>query len=79
MEFHVQLRSRSTPLAAIEAQLLQVDPAAVIDIDPLNPLLRIATLIESPALVNLLNKAGLDVSAADIRQLPSTCCGGCSG
>ena len=79
MEFHVRLPDRRAPLDAIEARLLDLDPAALIDLDPLNPQLRIATMIESPALQVLLKEAGLDVPAEDIRQLPSICCGGCSG
>ena len=79
MEFHVQLSTRTVPLEAIEERLLAQDPAALLDMDPLNPILRIATLLESPALHALLCDAGLTVSRADIRQLPSICCGGCSG
>lgn len=78
MEFHIRLAGAKPDLDAIEQCLHAVDPAGVIDIDEAGHL-RVATAMNADALVVLVRQAGLAVNAAQVTQVPSTCCGGCSG
>lgn len=84
MELHINM---IVPTAdrrpeAIEQANGAVDPA-VIDIDPAGPALRVATStstsIDANELVALLAQAGCPVAPHQVVQLPSICCGGCSG
>lgn len=80
MEYHVTLTSPMPEPGPIEDAIRVLDPAALVDIDPATPTLRIATSINARDLLALLvAQAGLPIGAAQVRQLPSTCCGGCSG
>ena len=78
MEFHIQLAGQPE-LRPIEAAIIDVDPAAVIDFDAFERVLRIATSLDAPTVLWLLNASGCDAEAGQLIQLPSTCCGGCSG
>lgn len=78
MEFHVRGAQPLPPLAVIEDAVLAVDPASVVDIDPLQGL-RVNAAIGAAQLVALLNAIGGKVSPAEVEQQPSVCCGGCSG
>ena len=79
MEFQVQLTGAAPDPRVIEDAVRAVDPAALVDIDPAAPVLRVATLVGARDLVELMARAGYRVDAALVRLLPSTCCGGCSG
>ena len=79
MEFQVRLAGPAPDPGAIEDAIRAVDPAALVDIDPASPVLRVATLVGARELVELMAQAGYRVDPAQVRQLPSTCCGGCSG
>ena len=79
MEYHVAFDA-APDLGRIEQVLLDGDPAAVADLDPnAAPVLRVSTLLPKDDLQALLHRAGYDVPSDRIRQLPSICCGGCSG
>jgi len=78
MEFHIQLAGQPD-LRPIEAAIVDVDPAAVVDFDAPGRILRIATSLDAPAVLWLVNAAGCDAQADRLTQLPSICCGGCSG
>lgn len=78
MEFHVRAPGRLPVLSRIEEALLAQDPAAVVDIDPLQGL-RVSTTIDAGRLAELLNAAGGQVQAPEVEARPSVCCGGCSG
>ncbi len=78
MEFHVRASRPLPPLAVVEDALLAFDPAAVVDLDPLQGL-RISAAIDTAGLVALLNRIGGVVEAGEVEQQPSVCCGGCSG
>ncbi len=78
MEFHVTMPDAIDP-GAIEHAIRAVDPAALVDIDPAGPTLRVAATVDLPQLLALLNRAGYPVSHHHVVQVPSTCCGGCSG
>ena len=79
MEFHIDIPGAAPDPRAIEDAIRDVDPAALVDIDPPSPTLRIATSVDARQLVALISQAGYRVDPAQVRQLPSICCGGCSG
>ncbi len=79
MEFHVTINIDATDLTAIESAIHAVDPAGQVDRDPLQPALRVAATLDSSQLVQLINQCGTPVTLEQVRQLPSICCGGCSG
>jgi hypothetical protein len=79
MEYHIPV---SAPLAALEAiddAIRDADPAALVDIDPAGTTLRISTLLPRAQVATLVTAAGYPVGITHVRQLPSICCGGCSG
>lgn len=79
MEFHVQTAGTSPDLEAILDAIQQVDPSAVMDIDEAGQVLRVAAAVDLPELLDLLDQAGFPVGPEKVYQLPSICCGGCSG
>lgn len=82
MEFHIALAGAApdlAALAAIEDAIAAVDPSVLVDIDAASGKLRVAAAIDAAQLVRLLGRAGLPVTAAQVYQVPSICCGGCSG
>ena len=79
MEFHIQLSGPVPDPAQIEDAIRAVDPSALVDIDPASPTLRIATSVEARQLIALIVQAGYPVTLPQLTQLPSICCGGCSG
>lgn len=79
MEFHIERDAGMPDIAVIEDAVLGLDPAAVVDLDAAGGILRLATWIESPQLLELLNQAGWAIREDRITQLPSVCCGGCGG
>jgi len=79
VEFHVRLDGARPDLDALDDAIREVDPAAVLDIDPSGALLRVAAAMQAGELVDLLGGAGSPVTRDQVTQLPSICCGGCSG
>ena len=78
MEFHVRSARPLPPLAVIEDALQQLDPAAVVDLDPTQGL-RVNAALGEQELVALLNRLGGEVRPDEAVRQPSVCCGGCSG
>ena len=70
MEFHVTARNVQAALAAIEGAIFDIDPDGT---------LRVAAALDAGELAGVLSGAGLVLAPGDIHQLPSICCGGCSG
>ncbi len=79
MEFHVDTTGMRPNLEMIEDAVHTLDPAAVVDLDPAGPMLRVAAAASAAELIALLGRIGYPVQAEQVRQLPSICCGGCSG
>lgn len=79
MEFHVHLTHGQPVLADLETTLLGVDPSAVVDVDATGDTLRLAGAFTAAEVVTLMHRAGYPVDPAQVEQLPSICCGGCSG
>lgn len=63
----------------IEWHLLALDPAALIDLDPTTGALRCSTNALAVELQRAFAQAGYPLEANAIEQVPSVCCGGCSG
>ncbi len=87
MEFHVRIDNPLSAshvvgdviLDAVRRTVEQVDPAAMLDIDSSGCVLRIAAAVDLAQLHGLLELSGHPATAAQVRVLPSICCGGCSG
>ncbi len=79
MEFQIGIAGPAPDARVIEDAIQAVDPAALVDLDPDGQALRVATLVGARELVDLITQAGYRVDPAQVRQLPSICCGGCSG
>ena len=78
MEFHVTMPDAIDP-GAIEQAIRAVDPAALVDIDPMGHNLRVAATVDIDELIALFGKAGHTVRRDQVAQAASFCCGGCSG
>jgi hypothetical protein len=79
MEYHVAFDA-APDLEQVMDVLLDSDPAALADLDPhAAPVLRVSTSLPKAELRDILRQAGYPVAPDRIRQLPSICCGGCSG
>lgn len=79
MEYHIPVCTPLAAFGAIDDAIRDADPAALVDIDPAGTTLRISTLLPRARVAGLVTAAGYPVEPAQVRQLPSICCGGCSG
>lgn len=79
MEFHIRLTQPTLDLPAFERQLLDLDPAALVDLDSSANQLRISTLAQPGDLAFMLARTGHPVALEQIELQLSVCCGGCSG
>lgn len=79
MEFHIEIVDPGPDLDAIEHAIGAIDPAVLVDIDPAGQTLRVAASIDAAQLLLLLGQAGYPVAGHQVEQVPSICCGGCSG
>jgi hypothetical protein len=79
MEFHIRMAASLPELGEIDDAIRSLDPAALVDIDETGELVRVATSLRSRELVALITDAGYPLAEHQVTQLPSICCGGCSG
>lgn len=79
MKFNIKTNGRAIDVFVIEQALIQIDPAAIIDIDRTNASLRVSTCLDDTELSNLITEVGFPISRSDVQGVPSECCGGCSG
>ena len=79
MEFHVTMSEWSSDVSDIETAIREIDPSAQVDLDSSGRTLRVAAAVGASELVQLINGAGHPVTLQQVAQVPSTCCGGCSG
>ena len=77
MEFHITMRMPSPDIVAIDDAVRAADPAALVDLD--GTILRVATSLRSSELTSAIADAGYPLDDDQVMQLPSICCGGCSG
>ena len=80
MEYRIELFGTALPAAeSLDALLESEDAAAVSELDRAARVWRVSTALASGELLQLLARLGCRVSPADVKALPSVCCGGCSG
>lgn len=79
MEFHITMAVSPADIGAIENAILAIDPSVLVDIDPAGRALRVATSVDLAQLLALMRQAGFAVGRDEVAQVPSICCGGCSG
>lgn len=79
MEFHIGVTGTMPDVGVVEDAIFAVDQAAIVDVDPTGQTLRISAAVTAVELTDLMRQAGYPVSVEDVVQLPSICCGGCSG
>lgn len=79
MEFHIALAEVSPAPEVVQDAFFDVDPTAVVDLDMSGLVMRISASATTTDVVDVLQRVGWQVTAAQVVQLPSICCGGCSG
>ena len=79
MEFAFESPWPMADVVRLDRAITELDPAAVVDLDAGGRRIRMATVLTRPELLACLAQAGLPADNARLRQLPSVCCGGCSG
>ena len=79
MEYAYELSAAATDPSPLERAIIGLDPAALVDVDAGGRTLRMATVLGRDELLSCLRDAGLPAEPSRLRQLPSICCGGCSG
>lgn len=79
MEVHLRRPLPKESHAAIARELRSIDPATVVDVDPINGVLRINTRVDGASLLRNITRIEPTVTETDLRYIPSTCCGGCGG
>lgn len=79
MEFRLSLDQAAPGLDDLRDACLAEDPSAMLDIAPEGDAVRIATQLDAATLVSVLAQSGWPLAPGQLRQLPSVCCGGCSG
>ena len=79
MEYAFELPCAMPDLSPLDRAIVGLDPAALVDVDAGGRTLRMATVLTRDELLSCMQEAGLQADAERLRQLPSMCCGGCSG
>lgn len=79
MEFHIALADASPDPGVVQDALFDVDPMAVVDRDMSGLVMRISATATSADLIEVLRRTGWPVTAKQVMQSPSICCGDCSG
>jgi hypothetical protein len=79
MEFHIAIADTRPPLEAIEDAMFDVDSNALVDLDPSGSTLRISSFVTIGDLIDVMQRTGWTVAPEQVVQLPTICCGGCSG
>ena len=79
MQYTIATSSAQANLGVVRRAIDDVDPAAIVDVDSTGGIVRISTVIGGPELLALLNGAGYPLNIDALEQVPSQCCGGCSG
>ncbi len=77
MEYHINIHKNISDnlLRKVESVLMDEDPSAIIDFD--GKQIRISTYLSIKYLENIISN--ITTMSFKITQIPSTCCGSCSG
>lgn len=79
MQFRIRIAGAMPDIGSIEHAIGAVDPATLVDIDPVARILRVAASIDAVQLLELISQAGYSVAGDQLERVPSECCGGCGG
>lgn len=79
MEFHIALTDTSPRLEVVQDAMFDIDPSALVDLDMSGLVMRISSWVPLRDLIETLQRTGWPVKPEQVVQLPSICCGGCSG
>ncbi|MEO6227950.1 MAG: hypothetical protein ABIO61_08890 [Thermomonas sp.] len=79
MEFHVDGLSAAANVSAITDAINNIDPAALVDIDPSTGALRVNASMSADDLTSAIGSTGQAADGLLVMQMPSHCCGGCGG
>lgn len=79
MEFHIALTEACPGPDVIQDAMFDVDSNAIVDLDMSGLVMRISSYVPVKDLIEVLGRAGWTVAQTQVMQLPSICCGGCSG
>jgi len=79
MQYEIADVPADLDFAQFSRLLIDADPAAMVDRAAGSGRLRMSTVLDIRSIATLLGHAGAAKVTASIEQLPSTCCGGCSG
>ena len=79
MEFHIALTDACPGPDAIQDVMFDADPNAVVDLDMSGLVMRISSYVTVKDLIEVLRRTGWTVAPEQVVQLPTICCGGCSG
>ena len=79
MEYAFELPCAMPDLSPLDRAIIGLDPAALVDMDAGGRTIRMATVLTRDELLSCMRESGLPAEPSRLRQLPSMCCGGCSG
>jgi hypothetical protein len=79
VEYAFELPCALPDPSPLDRAIIGLDPAAIVDVDAGGRTLRMATVLSRDELLSCLREVGLPAETSRLRQLPSVCCGGCSG
>lgn len=79
MEFHINTSHATVNAGLVDEVLWQIDPASIAHLTADGCELRVNIEMDATQLLAVLQSNELPIDAADIIQIPSTCCGGCGG
>jgi hypothetical protein len=79
MEFHIALTDASPRPEVVQDAMFDIDPSALVDLDMSGRVMRISSWVPAKDLIGVLQRTGWTVEPEQVVQLPSICCGGCSG
>lgn len=79
MEFQIALTDACPGPDVIQDIMFEVDPSAVVDLDMSGLVMRISSYVTVTDLIEVLRRTGWTVAPEQVAQLPTICCGGCSG
>ncbi len=79
MEFHIALTDACPAPDVVQDVMFDFDPNAVVDLDMSGLVMRISSYVTVTDLIVALRQSGWAVAPEQVVQLPTICCGGCSG
>lgn len=79
MEFHIALTDTSPGTDVVQNAMYDIDPSSLVDLDMSGLIMRISSWIPVGDLIAVLQQTGWSVTPDQVVELPSICCGGCSG